>query len=110
MCIAPQVSFQAPPQKKPSEPEVDVIVSPSSEVINQNGVQSPKFNPPQIQIEKSLELEWEVNDLDDYFPPYYYLPQSKNHLILKCSPLNYSKSKPSKSFSAIAQSNLQKLN
>ena len=110
MCSAPQVSFQVSPQNKSSKPEVEVLIPPSSEIINQNGVQSPKFNPPQIRIEDSPELEWEVNDLDDFFPSYYYLPKSKYHLIRNCSSLNYSKSKPSKSFSAIVQTHLHQAN
>merc|ERR1711924_209106 len=112
MCIAPQVSFQASPEKKPSEPEVDVLLPPCSEVSNENGVDSPEFNlnPPQLQIKNSPEFEWEVNDLDTFFPSYYYLPKSKNHLIRNCSPLNYSKSKPSKSVSAMAQTNLPQVN
>ena len=108
MCIAPQVSFQAPPEKKPSEPEVEILLPPSSEVSIENDVDSSKFNlkPSQLQNENEQDFEWEVNDLDDFFPSYYYLPKSKNHLILNCSPLNYSKDKPSKSFAAIAQTNL----
>ena len=112
MCIAPQVSLQTPPEKKPSEPEVDILFPPSSEVPIENDVDSSKFHlrAPQVQNENEPDFEWEVNDLDDFFPSYYYLPKSKNHLILNCSPLNYSKHKPSKSFSAIAQTNLSQVN
>ena len=75
---------------------------PSSEPFTVNGDVSPKSNfyPPQPFPQS--EQKWDVNDLEDYFPPcYYHLPLSKHHVIKNCSSLTYSKDGNGVSFASI---------
>ena len=78
--------------------------SPSSEPFTVNGDVSPKSNVYSPQPFPQSEQKWDVNDLEDYFPPcYYHLPLSKHHIIKSCSSLTYSKDESSVSFVSVVE-------
>ena len=78
----------------------NLLQPPSSEDFSQKS----KCDPSEFSPQPEFDSDWNVNDLDDYFPPcYYYLPHSKHHIIKNPSSLTYSKPETSPSFVTIAQ-------